>query len=611
MFSNRIRNKLFLAVYIVISFVSVLLLLNFVASAYYKQACREKVSEVVNNGTHKLYLLTVKDLHLNFLQGDIKFEEVNIIPDDKIYRQLKITGVAPKNLYYLHAKTLHISFSQLYRTLFEGLLHIGELRLDEPVISIRNDSVTGSIKPAEPVMADLPLTRGLLRLIQIDNLILSHGQLTYLKTGHIKDETFTCKSRQVNFQAENILIDKNSFKQSAALFFDRQNFSLSLYAFSFNRQPGLYAYTARKIRISKADNELRIEGLQMLPQFTVPKFKLEPDDRPVRDFMTLDIDNISMKVSAFFRMLKAGTIDIPSIVIDGADFRYNSDGISAAGVKKYDMPQEFIRKLKTKFKIDSIDIHHGTIVYQDYSANTHKNGCVIFNDINGMVSHLSNDSAYLQKHKSLDIAIRTRLYNKGKVQLNFSFDMQSKTDSFRYSGIMGYFPLTVINQITVPLSSLQIMRGNADNCWFDVCADQREASGQLTGNYHNLYIKLLADDTSRAALHKMKTLSSLANMFMVLNDNPLINEPVRTEEIFTKRDENRSFFRYLWRSLLSGLKPTIGMQKGREENFTSSIAKIQHFTTWHRSGREARINRRANRRHLRKLVRDSHKNSIN
>lgn len=172
---------------------------------------------------------------------------------------------------------------------------------------------------------------------------------------------------------------------------------------------------------------------------------------------------------------------------------------------------------------------------------------------------------------------------------------------------MGYFPLTIINQITVPLSSLQIIRGNAVNCWFDVCADKQGATGRLTGNYHNLYIKLLADDTTIAASHKMKTLSSLANMFMVLNDNPLINEPLRTEEIYNKRDENRSFFRSMWRSLLSGLKPTIGMQKGREENFTAFITKYQHFTTWHRSGQKARIIKRENRRHLRKLVKESHR----
>ena len=246
-----------------------------------------------------------------------------------------------------------------------------------------------------------------------------------------------------------------------------------------------------------------------IPQFKVPEYILSVNENPGRDFMTLGIDNISLKVSAFFKMVKSGFIDIPVISLEGADFKYNSDGIPSTVLKKYDMPQNFLKKLSTRIKIDSIEIHHSTILYQDYGVSTHKNGRVIFNDINGVISHLSNDSSYLRKHKYLDIAIRTKLYNTGNLQLNVTFDMQSKTDSFRYSGIMGYFPLTIINQITVPLSSLQIIRGNAVNCWFDVCADKQGATGRLTGNYHNLYIKLLADDTTIAASHKMKTLSSL------------------------------------------------------------------------------------------------------
>ena len=119
-------------------------------------------------------------------------------------------------------------------------------------------------------------------------------------------------------------------------------------------------------------------------------------------------------------MVKSGYIDIPGISIEGADFRYNSDGIPSTDLKKYDMPQAFLKKLPTRIKIDSIEIHHSTILYQDYSVNTHKNRRVIFNGVNGVISNLSNDSAYLRSHKYLDLVIRTKLYNTGNLQLKIA-----------------------------------------------------------------------------------------------------------------------------------------------------------------------------------------------
>ena len=599
------KNLLFYCRILVV-FIASIFLLNYAASVYYKETCKQKISKLIKDGSHSLYSLKVKNVHLNLLFGKIQLDEIALEPDTVIYQRLKQAGKAPINRYHLQAGSLIISFSQLYTLLFDGKLHISDVNLNQPVIHVQNDSIPGQACKRAFSDLELPLSKGLIRVIIINNLTVNNGQLSFLKTGHIKSEQFTCLSQQVYFHTENIAIDKNSFKSSLVSFLDKQKFTLDLHFLKFEKLSGSYMYTAKKARISKADNEVMIEGLKMLPQFKVPEYILKANENPGRDFMTLEINTISLKVSAFFRMVKSGNIDIPGISIEGADFRYNSDGIPSTALKKYDMPQDFLKNLPTRIKIDSINIHHSTILYQDYSVNTHKNGRVIFNDINGVISHLSNDSAYLQKHKYLDLAIRTKLYNTGNLQLNVAFDMQSQKDSFRYSGIMGYLPLTIINQITVPLSSLQIVRGNAVNCWFDVCADKQGATGLLTGNYHNLYIKLLAEDTTLAASHKMKTLSSLANMFMVLNDNPLINEPLRTEEIYNKRDENRSFFRFMWRSILSGLKPTIGMQKGREENYTAFISKFKHFSNWHRSGQKARIIKREKRRHLRKLVRESH-----
>lgn len=602
MLSKKVRRGLRLTGYCLMFLSIFLVLLNFLAATFYKKAFREKLTSFVAESSGHQYTIRLNEIHLNFLLGRVGLGNVSIESNDSVYLELKSKGLAPKNRYHLTAREIQISFSELHKALTEGLVHISSLRLVNPDIHIRNDSVPGLLRNEVTIQSGKPFTRGFIRKLIIDDFEILHGSVTYVKSGLKNGEIFSCRSTKVDFHAADIYLDRHSFEAlSPAAFLDKTDYTLNMLGLSFKKLPGSYAYTAKKIRIAKADNEVRIDGLEMRPQFAVPGFDLGLNQNPGQDFMTLDVDNIRLKIAAFFNMLKTGDIDIPYILVEGADFRYNSDGVPGKKVKVYDMPQDFIRKLKPRLNIDSIDIRGGMVTYQDYNAATHKNGKVEFDQITGMISHLSNSTRSILQHPDLNIAIRTRLYDKGDLQLNFSFNMQSKQDSFRYSGLMGYFPLTSINQITVPLSSLQIVRGNAVRCRFDVLADSRGANGKITGNYHNLYIKLLADDTTRAAFHKMKTLSSLANMFMVLNDNPLINEPVRTEKIQASRDENRSFFRYLWRSVLSGLKPTIGMQKGREENFSSFITRFRHFSDWHRSGRQARLQKRLKRRELRRM----------
>lgn len=589
---------------------TVLILLNTIASIWYRPLISKALTDLVSKSTRNQYTLKIEKIQINFLLGRIHLKKISLEPDEKVYQHLKNTGLAPPNRYHIHAKELFISLTQIHRTFLEGLVHIYELRLVEPDISIENDSlINRSPVPVHPGDTSVkPLIQSFIQVLEIEHMDMMNGHISYIRRGLKNNGVFKLTSAHAAFHAEHLKIDRAGLSGlSLPRLLDSVNFMLTLQSTSFKKEPGLYSYTAAKIRVSKSDNEIAIEGLSMLPQFKVPSLFPGIGQDPGRDFHTLRIETIRFKFSAFYAMLRTGLIYIPHILIEGADFSYHSDGIPNKHPRVFDMPQELLRHFSSPLNLDSIEIRKSLIRYQDYNSTFHKSGILSFNEINGLITNVSNDPSKVKKQPDLHISLQTKLFNKGDLQLDFHFNLLSRTDSFRYSGSMGYFPLITVNQITVPLSSLQIIRGYSKKCYFDVQADATAARGHLTGYYNKLSIKLLPEDSSALAVNRMKTMSSLANMFVVLNDNPLSGQSLRTEEINVNRETNRSFFRYLWKSLLSGIKPSIGLNKGREEGLASFINKFQHFSRWQHSTSLARQKRRENRRKLRKQKRERHR----
>jgi hypothetical protein len=59
--------------------------------------------------------------------------------------------------------------------------------------------------------------------------------------------------------------------------------------------------------------------------------------------------------------------------------------------------------------------------------------------------------------------------------------------------------------------------------------------------------------------------SFLANTFVINNKNPN-GKNLRIGEIDEERDPTKSIFNYLWKSLLSGIKPSLGINEKNKKD---------------------------------------------
>ncbi|HYH55432.1 MAG TPA: hypothetical protein VD772_02405, partial [Anseongella sp.] len=128
---------------------------------------------------------------------------------------------------------------------------------------------------------------------------------------------------------------------------------------------------------------------------------------------------------------------------------------------------------------------------------------------------------------------------------------------------------------------------------FSFEADSSRSKGSMKFYYNNLSVELLGKEDSE---ENMKVASALANMLLLNSSNPPPEGPLRTGTISFRRIKNKSIFNYLWKSLLSGFKVSVGVTVERETHLRNMAEMFKERKQRREQRREQREERRSERK---------------
>jgi hypothetical protein len=151
---------------------------------------------------------------------------------------------------------------------------------------------------------------------------------------------------------------------------------------------------------------------------------------------------------------------------------------------------------------------------------------------------------------------------------------------------------------------VRITSGKLKEFTFNIKGNRRGTSGRVQLLYNDLKVKLLKADTARKTL-KRKTIASLyVNVFIVKDNNPdKPGDVPRTANVVFKRPIDFPFWKTVWKTLLAGIKPNVGMDE-KAQQATAELTKKNLNEKLDRKARKAlRIKKRAERKRLRELKR--------
>jgi hypothetical protein len=175
------------------------------------------------------------------------------------------------------------------------------------------------------------------------------------------------------------------------------------------------------------------------------------------------------------------------------------------------------------------------------------------------------------------IGLTTKVYGKGNIKGEFTFDMVNTENIHTYGIMVDPFDLTEFNRILIPSASAQISSGENEKIIMTIKANEDYSYGEMKFYYKDLKIALLDRETETPKGVGKVLGSFFANTFFVKSNNPK-NLRLRKGDVFFERDKKRAIFQYWTKSILSGMVSTIApinhkkkIKKMQEEN----LKKIQ------------------------------------
>ena len=239
--------------------------------------------------------------------------------------------------------------------------------------------------------------------------------------------------------------------------------------------------------------------------------------------------------------------------------------------------QSTLRGLNFNINIDTILVKDGFITYMEHAEKALTTGEIFFSDMEATIFNFTNDSIRTLTQPNMRIGLTTKVYGKGNIQGEFTFDMVNLENIHTYGIMVDPINLTEFNRILIPSASAQISSGISEKIIMTVKANEDYSYGEMKFYYEDLKIALLDRETETPKGVGKVLGSFFANTFFVKTNNPK-NLKLRKGDVFFERDKKRAIFQYWTRSILSGMVSTIApinhkkkIKKMQEEN----LKKIQ------------------------------------
>lgn len=560
----------------------------------FKPLIKAQIKELVLRSTDSLYHIEFSSIRINLLTANASLTEVKVIPDTQVFKKLIALKKAPNNIYYVELEKLGIRNFHLFRFLRHRKLNISQLRLDNPnVVMINKQFDFNEDKPPRPNQSPYDYISGYLKEFRIHAIDFNNIRFKYINNNKAKPEMDSVKN--LNITLKDYLIDPHSATDKSRLYLLKE-VKINLNNYTFATPDSLYHLNLNQLDFSAASGKLNIKSFSLIPRYDEMKFGQVlgyAKDRYEIQMSDISLDGINLPLYILKQELSAKEMNIAN----GSVAVFNNNSLAKKNTEKIGRyPHQLLQKIEAKLNISKLNLSNVNISYSEFDRDSRQKGTISFENTSGSFSNVTNTPKYKSINPFMTAGLTSYLMGKGKLDVNFKFDLNAKDGAFSYSGVLGAMEGRSLNRITKPLGMIEVKSGTVKKLEFLIDANDQKASGMMKFQYNDLSVNLLKREEGENRLVRQGWMSFLANAIILNPNNPDSSGILITAPIHEVRKTNGSFFQFIWRSLLQGIKHSVGVTEAKQQKIKTQIARFGQM----KIDREARQARREKRRLLRK-----------
>ncbi|HVV53791.1 MAG TPA: hypothetical protein VHC47_00615, partial [Mucilaginibacter sp.] len=549
------------------SLAALVFILAVLVNQYWSPILAKEVRKIVLRSSDSLYTVDFSEAKLHVVRGEIVFYNIVLKPDTAVYNRKVRQHTAPNNLIALHVKRLTLSEIHPFKLYFQHKLEIGRVALKEPELDVSyqlNHTKDTTVKDKRTVWQKISKT---LKLIHIGEIDLSDVQLKY--KDYSGNKLAISELKEMNLSATDLLIDSATQTDTSRLMYCR-DIDITLNNYSGRSSNGLYRYHIGSLKLSTENSEVDIQNLDLTPADTSEFF-----EKSRRDRFDAHLDSLQIKHFDYLSYHKYRIINASHMLLTNGTLNVftnpHKKPPTTDKVKTY--PIFGLKQIKADLNIDTIDLTSIDIIYSEVGRKSQKVGTVSFNNSSGRLLNVTTNKAALAKNNICTADLNSYFMNRARLHALFTFNLTAEDLAFSYKGSVGPMDLTVLNPAIMPLGLVKINTGRLNRFDFDIQANDKAAHGRISLLYDSLKVTVLKPDTNKDRLKHLAVASLFANILVLKHNNPdKPGETPRSFDVTFSRPPDYPFFKTIWRTLLAGIKPSVGLNDKMQQNVKAQIA---------------------------------------
>lgn len=527
--------------------------------------------ESVSYYSSGLYEVSYSDLEINALRQEVIFKDFQLNFDSA--RVDKEDSLKDRKWVRASVGDFKLGLGNFWRMIPQRYLLVEQLNIKSPHLSIVDYS-TG--KPRKKDTVDLnkiqqfdahELIKEYFDSLDVENLSINEANIRWIKKA---EEQLPFNVGDIHAAISDLHIDSSTVNRNYGYPYAKE-FVLSVENSSFTTKDSLYTIKIGRLQADPVAEQLIVEDFSVEPQKSMYQFARDIGHQA--DRITLAINRLDLEQIDLHYLVSDLALLVGKITIDGADLSVFKDKrLPEAPAKAKPMVQEAIHNIPIPFKVDTIQLKKGNIQYQEQVEDGKQPGTISFEELYMSAYAISNLDSLREQNLNMQVDIQTRFMGKSTMDLHFDFPLNSPDYQHYIRAEMYELPLQSMNVMLEKTAFARVESGYAYAVKFNISANDKVSKGDMHFAYKDLKIELINKDDPNDPRLKEVVGSIIANAFVVKTDNPSSNsQPLRIGEISFERNPNKSVFSYWWKSLLSGMKGSMGL--GNEIPGTDSEAR--------------------------------------
>ena len=325
----------------------------------------------------------------------------------------------------------------------------------------------------------------------------------------------------------------------------------------------MYSLTLAELGLSTRNRFLYANNMELTPlygQYEFGKMKNEVVDRWTVSQRRIEVRDLDLRL-----LLSRQAIRAREVRLKDPRLEIFKDKNYPFPYKRPKMPWEELRNMSTYMHLDSITVLNGYVFYEEHNVNADTSSWFKLDELDATIKPISNDSFLLMQNPEIHLNSSAIVMDEALLNFRVSIPYTDTSNYHLVEGDVFELPAHALNPIIEKTANIRATSGDIHEVHFRFRADNQISRGKMRMRYNDLKVNLLNPKPQKKRGLGRLLGSGLANTFVLHTDNPKRNRFMRVGRIEFEREHNKGFIVYWIKSIVDGIKSSVGISKKEEK----------------------------------------------